>query len=117
MPWRLILFIVIFAVFLFFIGFNLGDEFKCDINFGFTRLPQVPVFFTIFVSFALGIVCSAPLFLHLRRKRKEMPRKDNDQNDDYRPAASANPEVNEKIKNDAASARERFFLKRRVGKK
>jgi len=116
MPWRLILFIIVFALFLFFIGFNLGDEFKCDINFGFVRLPQVPVFFTIFVSFALGLICATPLALQLRKKRKEMPRKDENENDDYRSAAPANPEVNDKIKNDAASARKRFFLNRHGSK-
>jgi len=116
MPWRLILFIVVFALFLFFIGFNLGDEFKCDINFGFARLPQVPVFFTIFVSFALGLVCATPLALFLKRKRKQKPQKDDEEDDDYRPTAPANPEVTEKIKNDAASARKRFFLNRRGSK-
>jgi hypothetical protein len=42
MPWRLIIAVVIFAVFLTFITFNLNNS--CDINFGFTVLQNIPVF-------------------------------------------------------------------------
>jgi len=116
MPWRLILFIVVFALFLLFIGFNLGDEFKCKINFGFAKTPPIPVFFPIFVSFALGLLCSFPFALNLR-KRKEMSRQNRNQIDDDSYDAPDDSEVSEKIKQDAASAKERFFLKRLGGKK
>ena len=112
MPWRLILFIAVFAVFLGFVTLNLDN--RCNINFGFTQFDGVPIFLTVFITFSLGLLCATPLVLHLRRKRREKPQRDNNQLDDYRPA---NPEADEKIKNDAASARERFFLKRRNGKK
>ena len=68
MPWRLIEFIIIFAIFLVFIGFNLGN--RCDINFGFTSLKEVPVFFTAFSSFILGMFCSVPFIISARSKRK-----------------------------------------------
>jgi hypothetical protein len=115
MPWRLILFIAIFAVFLGFVTLNLDN--RCNINIGFAQFEGVPIFLTVFITFSLGLLCGAPLALHLRRKRREKLRKDMDQIDDYRPAGPVNPEANEKIKNDAASARKRFFLNRRDGKK
>jgi uncharacterized integral membrane protein len=69
MPWRLIIAIVIFAVFLTFITFNLNN--RCDISFGFTVLQNVPVFLTIFLSFALGLFCAFPLLLTLKKSKKE----------------------------------------------
>jgi len=115
MPWRLILFIAVFAIFLAFVTLNLDN--RCNVNFGFAKFEEVPIFLTVFITFSMGLLCGMPLALHLKRKRREMPRKDRDQIDDYRPAGSVNPEVNEKIKNEAASARKRFFLNRRDGKK
>jgi uncharacterized integral membrane protein len=71
MPWRLLITIVIFAVFLTFITFNLNNS--CDINFGFAVLQDIPVFLTIFLSFALGLFCAFPLLLTLKRPKKEKP--------------------------------------------
>jgi uncharacterized integral membrane protein len=68
MPWRLIEFIIIFAVFLVFIAFNLGN--KCDISFGFKTFSDVPVFLTAFASFFLGMICAMPFVISARAKRK-----------------------------------------------
>jgi uncharacterized integral membrane protein len=68
MPWRLIEFIIIFAVFVVFIALNLGN--KCDISFGFRSLKEVPVFLTAFSSFALGMICAMPFIISARVKRK-----------------------------------------------
>ncbi|MDR2965798.1 MAG: hypothetical protein LBU88_08490 [Treponema sp.] len=68
MPWRLIGVISIFIVFLVFIGFNLGDEYQCSINLGFKVLERVPVFYTIFVSFTLGFLCTLPVVLGAKKK-------------------------------------------------
>jgi uncharacterized integral membrane protein len=68
MPWRLIGFIVLFAVFLVFIGFNLEN--RCDISFGFFKLSQVPVYLTAFSSFVLGMLWAVPYIVSLRFKRK-----------------------------------------------
>jgi uncharacterized integral membrane protein len=70
MPKRLILIIIIFAVFLLFIIFNL--EKKCDISFGFTVIQDVPVFLTVFCSIVFGMLSTLPfIFSHqLRKKRK-----------------------------------------------
>ena len=72
MPWRLLVSIVIFAVFLTFITFNLEN--RCDVSFGFTAFSNVPVFLTVFASFTLGLACSFPLAIHLNRKHKESPK-------------------------------------------
>ena len=66
MPGRLIVFIVLFLVFFLFIVFNLEN--KTDINFGFTKLPDIPVFVTAFFSFIAGMFCTFP-FLFGRRKK------------------------------------------------
>jgi uncharacterized integral membrane protein len=68
MPWRLIGFIVLFAVFLVFIGFNLEN--RCDISFGFYKLSQVPVYLTAFSTFVLGMLWAVPYVISLRFKRK-----------------------------------------------
>jgi hypothetical protein len=119
MPGRLIFFIFILAIILFFIGFNLGEDYKCNINFGFAVLQQVPVFFTIFVSFALGLLCSLPFIIKAKKRNDTIkdlkPVKDDFPGSDDVPY---NIDVghDEKIKQDAMSARERFFAKR-FGKK
>jgi uncharacterized membrane protein YciS (DUF1049 family) len=63
---RLIIFIIIFAVFLTFITLNLEN--KCDIRFGFTTLNDVPVFLTVFISFIVGFVLALPLVFGIKRK-------------------------------------------------
>ncbi|MDR2404154.1 MAG: hypothetical protein LBD78_09005 [Spirochaetaceae bacterium] len=67
MSWRLIGFVVIFAVFLIFIGLNLEN--RCDISFGFTTMPQVPVYLTAFSAFVLGILWTIPFTVSIRRKK------------------------------------------------
>jgi uncharacterized integral membrane protein len=68
MPWRLIEFIVIFIVFLFFIVFNLEN--KCDIGFGFSKIPDVPVFLTALFSFLFGMLCALPFIIKARAIKK-----------------------------------------------
>jgi hypothetical protein len=64
-------FVVLCAVLLVFTGFNLEN--KCDISFGFTKLSGVPVFFTAFASFVLGLLASVPIAvsIRLRKNRKQ----------------------------------------------
>ena len=102
MSWRLIIVIVIFAVFLAFITFNLDN--RCNVNFGFKEFKDVPVFMTIFVSFVLGLICTFPLFLKSKKSRKDKERTD----DTYSPPPpiQSAAETSDKIKQEAASARE-----------
>ncbi|MDR0302448.1 MAG: LapA family protein [Treponema sp.] len=119
MPWRFILIIIIFALFLGFIGLNLEN--KCDINFGFAALSEIPIFFTIFVSFIFGLLFALPFVFSIRKKNKEKPHKEKNETDELYPypdpaALQADPETSEKIKQDAAAAKERFAAKKRGGK-
>jgi hypothetical protein len=120
MPGRLIIFILILAIILFFIGLNLDN--KCDINFGITKLENTPVFFPIFVSFALGLICSLPFIIKSKigRKRNETTKDKKPDKDDF-PVPDEVPYIDEigadeKIKQDAAEAKKRFFSKRRENK-
>jgi uncharacterized integral membrane protein len=67
MPWRLIVFILIFIILLAFITFNLEN--KCDISFGFAKIAQAPVFLTVFMSFILGFLSTLPFIITAGRKR------------------------------------------------
>jgi uncharacterized integral membrane protein len=103
MPWRLIIFIVIFAIFLAFITFNLEN--KCNISFGFTALRDVPVFITIFSSFSLGLICAFPLVMHIKHKHKE-PK--------HEKKAEKEPVIDCTAKPiDPKAARKKFFLRKR----
>jgi uncharacterized integral membrane protein len=67
MPWRLVGFIILLGIFLVFIAFNLDN--RCDINFGFRVFQGVPVFFTVFSSFVVGMLCALPFAVSLRQKK------------------------------------------------
>jgi uncharacterized integral membrane protein len=73
MPWRLIGFVFLGALFLCFIGFNLEN--RCDISFGFYTFSQVPVFLSVFSAFILGLFLALLVSLRpgSRRKRKTEP--------------------------------------------
>jgi hypothetical protein len=114
MLWRFITAIVVFAGLLTFITFN--RSYQCNISFGFTEFKDVPVFLTIFISFALGLFCAFPLALKLRKRKNVILRKDKRPMNDKSSVSTAGSETDEKIKQDAVSARERFFAKRRGGK-
>jgi len=68
MPWRLILFILLFVVLLLFIALNLTHS--CDINLFFKIIPDVPVYLTALFAFALGILCAIPIAIKISMKRK-----------------------------------------------
>jgi len=115
MPWRLIVMIIVFAVFLVFITFNLEN--KCDVNFFGAVIPDVPVFFTIFIAFVMGLLFSVPLFFMILRKQKNLKDTQVQANietggESVEPAYPNIP-VDENIKKDAAEAKKRFLSKRR----
>jgi hypothetical protein len=66
---RLIAFILIFALFLAFIVFNLEN--KSDVSVGFATFENIPVFLTAFSAFVLGLLFSLPFALSIGRKRKK----------------------------------------------
>ena len=63
---RLVCFILIFALFLIFIGLNLGNG--CDVNFGFYVFTDAPVYITALVSFCLGMLCTIPILAFKGKK-------------------------------------------------
>jgi len=115
MPWRLLVFIVVFVVFLTFITFNLEN--RCDISFGFTIIEDVPVFLTVFGSFFLGFFCTLPLAMLIKKKHKhkEPVMEYKPKSGDIPAEISPKYEPDDKIKKDAASARKKFFSKRAGG--
>ena len=66
---RLIVFIIIFAIFLTFIVFNLDN--KCDISIGFKTFKDIPVFLSALFSFVLGMLFAVPLLFSLGRGRRK----------------------------------------------
>ena len=75
MPWRFIIIILIFSIFLVFITFNL--DYRCDVSIGFYKFYDVPVFLTVFASFTLGLICTLPVVFHYKNKYKKLLVKEN----------------------------------------
>ena len=71
---RLIGTIIIIVIMAFFVGFNLDN--KCNVNPLFKTFENVPVFITIMISFAAGIIFTLPVALSFRHKKakKEVKR-------------------------------------------
>ena len=67
---RLIIFIVIFALFLAFIVLNL--EHRSDISLGLIRFNDIPVFLIVFFAFVLGMLFSIPLSFGKKRKNSSV---------------------------------------------
>ena len=119
MPWRLILMIIVVAVFLVFITFNMEN--RCDISFFGAVIPQVPIFITIFISFVFGLLFTIPLIFMILRKRNlkhqtaqapvsaEAAIEPSYAEQEYQ----MKPPADDKIKKDAAEAKKRFLSKRR----
>ena len=66
MPWRLVKFIVIFAIFLLFVILNIGN--KSDISFGFVKIRDAPVYLIVFFSVFAGMLCALPFIYRRNRK-------------------------------------------------
>lgn len=58
MPFRLIGTIILLLIVTIFAGANLDN--RCDINFLFTKVQNVPVFLTAIVSFLIGAIIMIP---------------------------------------------------------
>jgi len=110
MPWRFLVFLVVFGVFLAFITFNLDN--KCDISFGFTVIPNVPVFLTVFISYVLGLLCSMPFIFRAGLKRAKIPVKDKKGNkeDEENKGYKENNEDKDNSNRMKNSMKERRFL-------
>jgi len=67
--WRFIAFIIMCAVFLVFMLFNLEN--KSSISFAVTTIDNIPVFLTAFSSFVLGMLFAIPVVFSLSSRRKK----------------------------------------------
>ncbi|HPX25819.1 MAG TPA: hypothetical protein PLG87_03360 [Treponemataceae bacterium] len=61
MPWKLIFFILVLILATLFIGFNLDNA--CNVSFGVYTFENVPVFMSILLAFAAGILVMIPFLL------------------------------------------------------
>jgi hypothetical protein len=52
-----------------FISLNLDN--KCDINLGFKTAHDIPVYLTVFISSALGLLSSLPFFIKRKKQKPE----------------------------------------------
>ncbi|MBQ0165599.1 MAG: hypothetical protein KBT02_00645 [Treponema sp.] len=70
MPWRLILFAVFLVLLVVFVGVNLDN--KCAVSLIFVTYPDVPVYISILIAFALGMLIMIP-FTFGRRSSRSYP--------------------------------------------
>lgn len=74
MPWRLILFAVFLVLLVVFVGVNLDN--KCAVSLIFVTYKDVPVYISILIAFALGILIMIPFtFGKSSRPPRERPEK------------------------------------------
>jgi uncharacterized integral membrane protein len=85
--------IIIFAVFLAFITFNLEN--KCDISFGIKVFKDIPVYLTIFASFIFGLLFALPLKLRKGKKQGEIIKdKLKDKKREFKPVKNEFKDIN-----------------------
>ena len=73
MPFKLIGIIILLVLVTIFCGFNLGDAYRCDINFVFVTLRKVPAFLTVLISFFAGVLVMTPFtFIKKKMSREEI---------------------------------------------
>ena len=63
MPVKLLGTVILLIVVTIFCGFNLGEEYRCNVNLLFHIFENVPVFFTMLISFFAGMVIMIPFTL------------------------------------------------------
>ncbi|MDR0475741.1 MAG: hypothetical protein LBH43_18985 [Treponema sp.] len=79
---RLIGFILLFGLFLIFIVLNLDN--KSGISFGFKTFNEVPVYLSIFLSFAAGMIFALFIVLYNRNRKKSRQEDGNPRDENLR---------------------------------
>lgn len=69
MPWKLVGFIVCLVLGTCFAGFNLGNS--CNISFGFHTFENIPIFLSLIIAFACGVVVTLPFTIIKKKTAKE----------------------------------------------
>ena len=73
MPWKLVFFLLILAIVVFFAGFNTANV--SDVSFGFYTIKGVPIFISLFVAFLSGALLSLPFVIGKKKIRvKKVPK-------------------------------------------
>ena len=66
-PWKMIFFLAILAVVVFFAGFNITNV--SDISFGFYEVIDVPIFISLFIAFFAGALVMIPFVAKKKKSR------------------------------------------------
>lgn len=69
MPWKLVGFIVCLVLGTCFAGFNLGNS--CNISFGFHTFENIPIFLSLIIAFACGVLVTLPFTIIKKKTAKE----------------------------------------------
>ena len=75
MPWRMIVFLIVLGLVVFFAGFNINNV--SDISFGFTEIKDIPIFVSLFISFLIGAVVMLPFVFSKGMKKAKKKREEN----------------------------------------
>ena len=76
MPWKAIIGIVLSAILILFITFNMGNV--TDISFIFISVSNVPVYLIVFISLLIGALGMFPVVLHTRKNYKKAAQRQQD---------------------------------------
>ena len=68
MPWKMVFFLAVLALVVFFAGFNITNV--SDISCGFYTITNVPIFISLFMAFVVGTLVMIP-FVGKRKSRKK----------------------------------------------
>jgi len=103
MPVKLIGTVILLLIVTIFCGFNLGEAYRCDVNLLFYTFKEVPVFFTVLLSFFAGMLVMFPFTIGNARRKAELKKIEEKEKEDKRIAKEqARAEV--QAKKDAVHA-------------
>jgi len=69
MPWRLIIFLFLITLFIFFAGFNTHIV---TVNLGIITLSNIPMFLALFIAFLTGALVALPFSIFSMAKKNKI---------------------------------------------
>ncbi len=79
MPFKLIGFLIVLLVAIFFIGFNLDN--RCDVSVVLHTFEDVPIVLSLLAAYVLGSFSVIPFLLGRRRKKNSAVKKETGKNE------------------------------------
>ncbi|MBT3274000.1 MAG: hypothetical protein HN368_12660 [Spirochaetales bacterium] len=76
MPWKMVFFLIVLALVVFFAGFNISNV--SDISFGFYTVQNVPIFISLFVAFLVGTLVMLPFVTGKKQTKKKIGKAPNE---------------------------------------